>query len=331
MPNITAREHELLNKLLNGQQPDIFASPAEMRNLERAGLIRRSIAWNWCPTRRATEEDLIVMDSNTEAEDEQQQVGGQKTATAAPMEFAQVHTQYGPTAFIGRAMLRIEQAINERGVELEVVTLDDLLDINKQVANGWFPLISIFDPALNDLNRENSFGIVGREKNGEIVACHAARFLDWTNTNFVAEAESLRLFYADPERFRLRPESCQVTSLAAKAISGRISFTGAAWLRKDFRRKGLFQLLPRLNRLFAYTQWDSDITVTMMSRERVDAGGLSRPGHLNAEWGVKLWDSRLGTMDLCIKWLQSTELLQDAQKLLGVLDQQPNGKLEIDI
>ena len=72
--------------------------------------------------------------------------------------------------------------------------------------------------------------VLGLNHAGEVVATQAARLYVLTVTSLFDEATSLRhLFYPRPDLQAREGESCAVSALAARAISGRIAFSGAAW------------------------------------------------------------------------------------------------------
>ena len=47
---------------------------------------------------------------------------------------------------------------------------------------------------------------------GQVVATHAARIYDWSETSLKDEAASLRMFYADPDAAFARGDRCEITS-----------------------------------------------------------------------------------------------------------------------
>jgi len=327
---ISEGEDRVLSQLWHGQQPSHFDHGAEFRRLEALGLIERVQGVRWVPTELANEVHVEQREAPCHIGRPQTAAQSQTTARPqTPLTFAQVNIEHGPVGMIGRALLEIEEAIYRRGVQLEFASMDQLLRINKQSAAGWLPLVSIFDPRFHDFDQSNSFFIVGKDAAGDVVACQAARRFDWNSTHFAREAESLRLFYQHPEKHRLHEERCTVTALAAQGIRGTAVFSGAAWLRKDFRRKGIFQLLPRLCRAYAHGLWDSDVTLTMMSSQRMKAGGFLRPGYPNVEWAVEVTSSRMGDVEFSLQWIKTAEMLEDTERLLLALREDNDSELDI--
>ena len=135
---------------------------------------------------------------------------------------------------------------------------------------------------------EDTFCIVGRNALGDIVATQAARLYHWDGTTFHDEAESLRLFYADPAALKRRSEAVEVTAPAARRITGRVVFAGGAWYRPDFRGRQLAQILTRISRAYAYTRWQHDYHTSIMAEEVCRGGMPERSGYTKVDWEVML-------------------------------------------
>jgi hypothetical protein len=233
--------------------------------------------------------------------------------------FSQITLKHGPVGVLGRTILAAEQLALAKGVHLSFVTGHEMLAVNEANRATWLPLISVFDIRFNDLDDRNAFFIVGRDAAGEVVACQAGRLYEWESTNFKEECESLRMFYRDPEVGKLPGEEWTVTALAARAASGRVAFSGAAWYRRDYRGVGLVEWLPRLSRALAKGLWDTEVTVTVMAENNVKKGVFPRNGYRNAEWAVEAINGRMGTLRYAFLWSKSDEMIEDLEQFLGDL------------
>jgi hypothetical protein len=225
--------------------------------------------------------------------------------------FDQVTVTHGPAPLIGRFLLKAEHAVHHRGLTLSFAAMDELLALNERNRDTWLPLFPLFDPTYNSLTKANAFCVLGYNQQGEAVAAQAGRLFDWADTNLHDEATSLRMFYDAPAQSKNPHEQCIVTALAAKGVTGRVVFSGAAWYRKDYRGKQLVEILPRLSRAYAYTRWRSDCTITMMTEAVVKGGVFAKSGHRNIEWDVRLQNSRLGDLRLSLQWSKTDEMLED--------------------
>jgi hypothetical protein len=233
-----------------------------------------------------------------------------------PTLFSQIALRYGPAGVLGRTILAAEQLALSKGVRLSFATGAELLAVNEANRATWLPLISVFDARFNALDDRHAFFILGRNAAGEVVACQAGRLYDWEGTSFQAECEGLTMFYRDPDRMKLPGEEWTVSALAARGMSGRVAFSGAAWYRRDYRGVGLVEWLPRLSRALAKGLWDTDVTVTVMAENNVKRGVYPRNGYCNAEWAVEAVNGRMGTLRYALLWSKSAEMVEDLEQFL---------------
>jgi hypothetical protein len=113
-----------------------------------------------------------------------------RNALATPQSLlSQMTLSHGPVGILGRTILLCDALARQRGV-----TLEEFLAANQANTSSWLPLLKLFDCRFNDLSRDEALFLVGRNRDGDIVACQAARSYVWEGTNFKAEAESLRMF-----------------------------------------------------------------------------------------------------------------------------------------
>jgi hypothetical protein len=225
--------------------------------------------------------------------------------------------KHGPVGLLGRFFLWADTAARDRGVSLSFASLQDLVEANRANSDSWRPLVPVFDEALGGVTPETAFVLIGRNKDGEVVATQAARIYDWPETSLKDEAASLRMFYADPDAAFAREDRCEITAPIAEKITGRVVFSGGIWYRRDFRGKDLGTILPRISRAYAFTRWNSDFTIGMLG-DAVIAGGLAaRAGYTKLEQGcIKLVASPLGEMRCGLSWMQSDELLADLAAIM---------------
>jgi predicted nucleic acid-binding Zn ribbon protein len=233
---------------------------------------------------------------------------------------ASLRVKYGPAGLFGRFFLWADAAVQERGVKLFFASFQDLVAVNRANSDSWRPLISLFDPDLSDIKPEMGFVLVGRDKDGDIVATQAARLYDWS-TSLADEAASLRMFYADPAAACARGDRCEINTPVAKMITGRVVFSGAGWYRRDFRKRGLATILPRISRAYAFTRWNSDFTISVMA-DAVFAGGMAaRSGYTKVEAAsVDLAATPVAPVRCALVWMPRDELLAD---LTAMMDQLP--------
>ena len=233
----------------------------------------------------------------------------------------------GPVDVLGPFFLLSEAETRKRGVVLEFCTPQDLVAANESNRKSWLPLVPMFDPKYGVICADNSFSILGRNARGEVVTANSIIKYDWPTTDFVEEATSLRLFYADPDRMQQPGEQCIITSSRARCIRGRAAFSGAAWVRPDHRGLGLSEFLPRFIKAYAASRWSLDCIFGMMA-EAVEKRGLApRFGYDNVDWEARWLNSVVGSLRLAILWTDVGYLMRDLRSVLAGAAAQIDGKV----
>ena len=99
-------------------------------------------------------------------------------------------------------------------------------------------------------------------------------------------------------------EAVTITATAAKSISGRVGFSGAAWVHPDVRGLGLSHILPRIAKALALTRWNVDRIVAIMNEGVYNKGFAPRFGYHGIDWGLTYENSRCGMKYLAILWME---------------------------
>ena len=225
---------------------------------------------------------------------------------------------HGPEELLFGFFTKADFAARQRGVYLSIASLDDLAATNRRNSATWAPLIPIFDPAAIGADAKNGISILGRNLQGDVITAIAVRRFDWSTTDFHREAESLRLFYGDPDAKRTEHELCEVTARSARNIGGRVAFVGAGWFRKDYRGRGLSGILSRLARAYAYATWGTEFTAGFVTDTLIKARNSTHwNGFTNIEFAVDWKNSERGDARFALTWMQPDELAGDLQRFIS--------------
>jgi len=158
------------------------------------------------------------------------------------------------------------------------------------------------------------------------VTANSIILYDWPNTDFVEEATSLRLFYADPGRMKQAGEECIITCEQARCIRGQAAFSGAAWVRPDYRNLGLAEFLPRFIKACAASQWPLDCIFGMMAEAVEKRGFAPRFGYDNIDWEARWLNSVVApSLRLAILWTDVDYLARDLRAVLAQAAAQVDG------
>lgn len=229
----------------------------------------------------------------------------------------QITIRHGPLSLLMEFLRAAERAARARGVFLTLRSdLDALVDFNARQRRHWYRISPLFDPAFSAVSPENSFWIEGHDSAGDTVATQACRGFHWRATTLREEAESLRIFYADPVRMAAPGERCTVTAPSAGRIAGRVAYSGSGWYRPDFRGRQLSAILPRISRACALACWGTEITVSFVEDVLIEKGVVARYGYRQIEHAID-WQGRVGgDLRMAVLIMHRSELIAD---LVGFL------------
>lgn len=240
--------------------------------------------------------------------------------------------EHGPQDLISRFLFKALDAVEQRGIRLSFGTFEELAAVNEQNSDSWLPLTTTFRADIGGANEETGFVFMGRNAEGDAVATQAVRLFDWQSTNFKREAESLRFFYADPDRDKADGETCTVSADAATLIRGRVALAGGIWYRPDYRRLMLPAIIPRIARAYALTRWNMDAMMAIMSETNIARGLAKRNGFRDISWSVVMHRSPTfpeGDLELALARMNQMDLVDDLFRFVMDFETQVDGGVEV--
>jgi GNAT superfamily N-acetyltransferase len=216
--------------------------------------------------------------------------------------------KHGPAELLSRFALEADKATRERGVFARLrYDFDELLYLNKErtACGDWYRLPNMFHPEYSELSPENSYWIAGENEDGEIVATQAGRIYYWPETTL--EQEARLMFYAGREQ----GQRCAVTAADAKLIGGVVFYGGSVWVRPDFRKQQLAQILPRMGRAYALARWPVDWGISLVAPMLVDKGVAAGYGYKHVSYSVFYPGSPWGDIEFALVSLCAVEAYDD--------------------
>jgi hypothetical protein len=190
-----------------------------------------------------------------------------------------VTVRQGSGPAIGRMILAGDRAARAVGIHLYLRhDFDGLVRFSREeaAAGRWYPVTDQYNPERADITPENGFWIVGTNDAGEIVATSAGRVFDWHDTNLADQAVTIFYGRDEGQPCTIAPEVIDV----ARQISGLVYSAGATWVRPDYRKRDLSQLMQRMAKAYALSRWPLDWAVGFVPRALADNG-------VAAGYGVK--------------------------------------------
>jgi hypothetical protein len=91
-----------------------------------------------------------------------------------------------------------------------------------------------------------------------------------------------------------------------------VCYSGGAWYHPDYRGMGLASIIPRLSRTIAYSNWNTDFTISVAESVLIEKGVVARYGYTRVEEGLDWLNSFIGhLMNLHLLWMDRNEMLND--------------------
>ncbi|WP_407114544.1 hypothetical protein [Bradyrhizobium sp. LMG 9283] len=180
---------------------------------------------------------------------------------------------------VSRFLQIYDAAAAERGIKLSIgFDFDDYVSIARAVPTKS-PIQPNFRPDRSPIKAGEGYWIIGVDKNKEIMLSDAARLYDLSQSNFAEHLQSLKAFYANPIIHAHPEDRCTCIAPNAKKMSGKVAYNGDLWLRKDFRGRGIAQIITRIAHGVSYAMWAPDFLCALVARWRVDKGGVPQYRH----------------------------------------------------
>lgn len=239
-----------------------------------------------------------------------------------------VAINHGPEEILARYFTAIAEAGAARGIAFSYVTFEELVAINEANQDTWYPLTSTFHPDVGGISLDNGLAVVGRDYSGKAVSCQALRRFDWHGTNLRIEAESLRLFYANPEKDRLPTECCFAPLDITEKITDCAAYAGGFWMRPDVRGTENLRIVTSVGRASALAQWGFDHLFSLVSLPNITKNFHKRTGVKNVYQNAVIMRNTPpkpdGDIETSLLWTSPHELVDDLFMLMLELNPEVN-------
>lgn len=200
----------------------------------------------------------------------------------------QVDVKFGPADAVAEMVLATDRSVRNCGIRLSLSTdFDEMLRVNQQNQADWYRITPNFDPRECALGRDNAFWVKGINAEGETVLCHAVRLYVLHDTSLKEEIERLRFYFDDTERARAAGVRTEVDAPSAQ-MTGRLAYSGALWVRSDFRGLGLARTIPPLSRALSLSQWYPEHHTCFLMQPTVEKGMARVYGYERQEYAIRL-------------------------------------------
>ena len=230
----------------------------------------------------------------------------------------EIEISHGPAQLLGQFFLRADTAVRRRGIVLEFAPIQDLVRVNEKNFATWGNMAQTLDSRHGAIGRDEAYCLLGKNSNGEVVAAQAGRLYDLRSRTLKDIADDATLYYGTGPRPN-SPISCSMTSPSASQIRGLVVYSGALWVRPDYRGQQLAAFLPRISRAYALATWGTDYTIAFMSSEISASPLRASYGYKSIEPSYTVFKDGNVIYRGNLAWMRADELAVDLFEFSSVL------------
>ncbi|NJO34273.1 MAG: hypothetical protein HC869_15205 [Rhodospirillales bacterium] len=224
---------------------------------------------------------------------------------------------YGPAGLLGRFLLFADNFVYEHGITLEFAPIAEAWRAQTANRDSWGLFPPMLDGRLSTLSEAMSYCLLGRNQKSEVVAAQCGRIYDLGNRSLSDIVEDHSFFYGEGGGPLPGQPICDLWAPAAKRISGTIVYSGALWVRPDYRGHRLAKLLPRISRSYALARWNTEFTVAFIGEKLAQTPLLSMYGYTKVETGFRITNLEGSEMTGALMWMDRDELAADLARYLA--------------
>lgn len=169
------------------------------------------------------------------------------------------------------------------------------------------PTYPTFRPDRSPIRPGEGYWIIGVDKNNDVAALEAARLYDLSQSNFADHLQSLKVFCADPAIYAHPEDRCTCIAPSAKKITGKVAYHGDLWVCRDFRGRGLREIITRIAHGMSFTMWAPDFLCALVARWTLDKGVDEMLHHEPGGSILRLVEEGISDDDW-LSWLTGKEL-----------------------
>jgi len=148
----------------------------------------------------------------------------------------------------------------------------------------------MFDPSINSFDEENSFWVMAKDDNGEVMALEAFRLdivdcklSEWA-LRWMVGLYVLRSELAVPSQFIVPADS------ATQDLRGPFIYHGEVWVHSRFRTGELCTAFSRLGLITSLIKWQPNVVWGLIVSKMASRGLTVRMGYPHAERGFLKWN-----------------------------------------
>jgi len=228
----------------------------------------------------------------------------------------ELQINFGPVTLLGRFFLLADTLLAKAGVTLYRVSLADAVATHAANVGSWHVFPPMLDTRLSNIPSEESYGLLGRNEDGDVVCAQGGRIYDVGHRSFADIVADQSFIYGSQIPPALGRPVAEVTAPSASLIAKRFVYSGALWVHPDYRGRHLTTLLPRFSRCYALAKWDTQFTVGMANESNFSERLVAAYGYQKVERRFTIQNLGPEPMSLAILWMNREDLIDDLTRFV---------------
>ena len=238
-----------------------------------------------------------------------------------------IQIDYGPASMLGRFFLLAQHLIGDLGITMSRATLADLAALQSRQKSSWALFPPMLDVRLSAIPEHMSYALVGRNAAGDVVCTQGGRIYSTGDRSLSDIARDQSFFYAAGTTPGLGSPRIELSAPSASSIAGTFVYSGALWVRPDYRGQRLSRLLPRLSRAFALAHWNTRYTIALVSDQIAKSPLFEMYGYHRIEPSFRISGLMAQDMIGSLMWMDADELVTDLAGFLALQRAQINAAI----
>jgi hypothetical protein len=235
-----------------------------------------------------------------------------------------IRIDHGPARVLGRFFLAADSLVRAAGIQLRLVSITDAALAHTNNKDSWPAFPPMLDSRLSAIDAASSYALLGYNQSGEVVSSQAGRIYEPQDHETLCDMIGDQSFlYGGSFDSQSGHPTCHISAPSSRQISSRYVYSGALWVRPDYRGHRLANVLPRVSRAYALSRWNTEFTIAFIGNATSTLCKLY--GYPNIEPGVEFRGLGPSYTAMSLMWMTADQLAEDLETFMGTIRPQVDG------
>ena len=213
--------------------------------------------------------------------------------------------QHGPPGLLGRFFLSADNRMKERGITLQFITFEELVELSELNGENWGSFNPMFDPRFSSIP-PGALCLAGYDTKGVIRLCLCAKPFDARQRSFAALVNAGEFTSTRADRGKAHI-SATIDTDVAHEMRGVIGYAGALWVHPDARGGRFASIMGYIVNSCLLTLWNPAYLLGSVQKSTVGTGLFARYGYNHATSSLAIHSYGKQVAELTIMYMTAEE------------------------